>query len=297
MAMKFAPNQSPKDEYVTQAATVTVLPDSKVRICYLDKFDPIKKNPDGTPAVSKVITFADGEKCKIFDFSALPMQFSTEDEGIEATLRVKSEGSKVIEFLPWNEAGLKGKFIGFSRSNGENTDPVPFEAKKWSEDKPDILQFGSMFKIEGGMFDGKIVHRYQQFSQSGLGKKEPHRPYSFSTFVKDEDGNVALGFQPLPNGTTGYKWSDQIYDLRHCGLLEGASIVMPEDGNPLKAIEQKLLQANKVVEMDIEKGYVASLSSAKKLGTFGAKGVDFSKVPEVVSPAEIQNFTNNPDEM
>jgi hypothetical protein len=70
---------------------------------------------------------------------------------------------------------------------------------------------------------------------------------------------------------------------------------MPEDGNPLKAIEQKLQMANKLVEIEVAKGYVVSLTSAKKLGTFGAKAVDFSKVPEVVSPSEIQHI--NPDDM
>ena len=295
MSMKFVPSTEGKNEFVSSAATVSVIADGKVSICYLDKFDFVKKNPDGSPVIAKVVTFADGQKCKIFEFTELPMQFSTEDEGVEAILRVASEGSKVVEFLPWNEVGLKGKFVQFSRTNGEGTDPIPFEAKKFSEDKPDILQFGATFKIEGGMFDGKLVHQYLQFSQSGLGKREPHRPYSFSTFTKDEDGNVALGFQPTPNGTTGYKWSDQIYDLRYCGLLEGAAIPMPEDGNPLKAIEQKLQMANKLVEIEVAKGYVVSLTSAKKLGTFGAKAVDFSKVPEVVSPSEIQHI--NPDDM
>lgn len=278
MAMKFVPSTDGKNEFVSSAATVSVIADGKVKICYLDKFDFVKKNPDGSPAIAKVVTFADGQKCKIFEFAELPMQFSKEDEGVEAILRVASEGSKVVEFLPWNEVGLKGKFVQFSRTSGEGTDPIPFEAKKFSEDKPDILQFGATFKLEGGMFDGKLVHQYLQFSQSGLGKREPHRPYSFSTFTRDEDGNVALGFQPTPNGTTGYKWSDQIYDLRHCGLLEGATIPMPEDGNPLKAIEQKLQMANKLVEIEVAKGYVVSLTSAKKLGTFGTKAVETPKV-------------------
>lgn len=276
MSMKFQPSTEGKTDFVTQAATVTVLPESKVKICYLDKVDGMKKNPDGLPVFVKV-TFSDGQQCKIFEFAELPMQFSTEDEGVEAVLRVKSEGSKIVEFLPWNESGLKGKFIQFSRTNGEGTDPIPFEKKKFQEDNPDVLQFGATFKLEGGMFDGMLVHQYLQFSQSGLAKKSG-KPYSFSTFTKDEDGNVALGFQPLPNGTTGYKWSDQIYDLRHCGLLEGAAIPMPEDGNPLKAIEQKLQMANKLVEIEVVKGYVASLSSAKKLGTFGAKAVETPKV-------------------
>lgn len=284
MAMKFVPSTEGKSEFVTQAATVTVLPDSKVKICYLDKYDTTK-NP---PELKNKVTFSDGQQAKIFEFAELPMQFSTEDEGVEAVLRVKSEGSKVIEFLPWNESGLKGKFIQFSRTNGEGTDPIPFEKKKFQEDNPDVLQFGATFKIEGGMFDGLLVHQYLQFSQSGKAKKSGN-PYSFSTFTKDEDGNVALGFQPLPNGTTGYKWSDQIYDLRHCGLLEGAAIPMPEDGNPLKAIEQKLQMANKLVEIEVAKGYVVSLTSAKKLGTFGAKAVE--PVQEVVTPA------NDPDVM
>jgi hypothetical protein len=283
--MKFVPQAGSKQDFVTQAATVTVLPDSKVKICYLDKFDTTKTPPE----LKSKVTFSDGSQCKIFEFTELPMQFSTEDEGVEAILRVKSEGSKVLEFLPWNESGLKGKFIQFSRTNGEGTDPIPFEKKKFQEDNPDVLQFGATFKIEGGMFDGMLVHQYLQFSQSGLAKKSKN-PYSFSTFTKDEDGNVALGFQPLPNGTTGYKWSDQIYDLRHCGLLEGAAIPMPEDGNPLKAIEQKLLMANKLVEIEVVKGYVASLSSAKKLGTFGARAV-VEPVQEVVTPA------TSPDEM
>jgi hypothetical protein len=282
--MKFVPQAGSKQDFVTQAATVTVLPDSKVKICYLDKFDTTKTPPE----LKSKVTFSDGQQCKIFEFAELPMQFSTEDEGVEAILRVKSEGSKVLEFLPWNESGLKGKFIQFSRTNGEGTDPIPFEKKKFQEDNPDVLQFGATFKIEGGMFDGMLVHQYLQFSQSGKAKKTGN-PYSFSTFTKDEDGNVALGFQPLPNGTTGYKWSDQIYDLRHCGLLEG-EIPMPEDGNPLKAIEQKLLMANKLVEIEVVKGYVASLSSAKKLGTFGARAV-VEPVQEVVTPA------TSPDEM
>ena len=282
VAMKFVAQQG-ESSYVSGAATVTVLPDSKVKICYLDKYDTTK-NP---PELKSKGAFSDSQQCKIFEFSELPMQFSTEDEGVEATLRVVSEGSKVLEFLPWNESGLKGRFVEFSRSNGKGTDPIPFAAKKWSEDKPDILQFGATFIIEGGMFDGKLVYQYLQFSQSGLGKKEPHRPYSFSTFTKDEDGNVALGFQPLPNGSTGYKWSDQIYDLRHCGLLEGSVIVMPEDGNPLKAIEQKLQQANKLVEIEVAKGYVVSLASAKKLGTFAAKKEEFAPVTPASSPDEM----------
>jgi hypothetical protein len=61
---------------------------------------------------------------------------------------------------------------------------------------------------------------------------------------------------------------------------------MPEDGNPLKAIEQKLLQANKLVEIEVAKGYVVSLSSAKKLGTFGAKAVVETPKVETGVPAD-----------
>jgi hypothetical protein len=48
--------------------------------------------------------------------------------------------------------------------------------------------------------------------------------------------------------------------------------------------------ANKMVEIEVVKGYVASLSSAKKLGTFGARAV-VEPVQEVVTPA------TSPDEM
>jgi hypothetical protein len=282
-AMRFVPQQG-ESSYISGAATVTVLPDSKVKICYLDKYDTTK-NP---PELKSKGAFSDGTQCKIFEFSELPMQFSTEDEGVEATLRVVSEGSKVLEFLPWNESGLKGRFVEFTRSNGKGTDPIPFEKKKFQEDNPDVMQFGAIYKIEGGMFDGKEIAQYLQFSQAGKAKKSG-KPYSFSTFTKDEDGNVALGFQPLPNGSTGYKWSDQIYDLRHCGLLEGSAIVMPEDGNPLKAIEQKLQQANKLVEIEVAKGYVVSLASAKKLGTFQKQAEPLQVTTDPI--------TTNPDVM
>jgi hypothetical protein len=272
MSMKFVEQKTEKPKYVNSAAVVSVIADGKVRICYQEKVNTYKNPPE-----VKKVTFSDGEQCKIFEFSQLPMQFSSEDEGVEAVLRVKSEGSTVLEFLPWNEAGLKGRFVQFSRTNGEDTDPIPFAKEKWNKDDPyeaDILQFSPQFRIEGGMFDGKLVVQYDQFSKSGIWDKEPHNPYNYSTFIKDEDGNVALGFQPLPNGATKYKWSTQVYDLRYCGLLEGASIPMPEDGNPLKAIEQKLQQANKLVEIEVSKGYVVSLASAKKLGTFGARAVE-----------------------
>lgn len=287
MSMKFVEQNSEKPKYVNSAATVSVIEDSKVRICYQEKVNTFKNPPE-----VKKVTFTDGEQCKIFTFAELPMQFSTEDEGVEAVLRVKSEGSTILEFLPWNESGLRGRFVEFARTNGKGTDPIPFAKEKWNKDdlyEPDILQFSPVFKIEGGMFDGKLVTQYDQFSKSGVWDKEPHNPYSYSTFVKDEDGNVALGFKPLPNGATKYKWSDQVYDLRYCGLLEGAAIPMPEDGNPLKAIEQKLQTANKLVEIEVAKGYAVSLTSAKKLGTFGAKAVE--PVQEVVTPA------NDPDVM
>lgn len=274
-AMKFVANKDAKSEFVTSAATVSVLEDNKVKICYLDRFDH-----DGK--MTKEINFSDGQKCKIFSFADLPMAFSAEDVGAEVVLRVKSEGGTIVEFLPENENGLKGKFVEFYRMGGEGTNPVPDEKKKFKEGDADVLQFCALFKVEGGSFEGKTVAYFLQFSQSGLAKKSG-KPYSFSTFVKDEDGNVALGFQPLPNGTTGYKWSDQIYSLRHCGLLEGKPIQMPEDGNPLLLIEQKLQMANKTVEIEVAKGYMVGLASAKKVGLFQPKVVE--PVQEVVVPS------------
>lgn len=282
MAMQFVPQAGGKSDFVTAAANVSVIADSKVKICYLDRFDR-----DGK--VTKEINFSDGQKCHIYSFAELPMQFSEEDEGAEVVLRVKSEGSKIVEFLPENESKLMGRFVAFYRKNGDNTDPIPDEKKKFKETDADVLQFCAIFKLEGGMFDGKTVTQYLQFSQSGKAQKTGN-PYSFSTFVKCEDGTVGLGFKPLPNGTTGYKWSDQVYDLRHCGLMDGNSMVMPEDGNPLPLIEKKLQMANKLVEIEVAKGYVVSLSSAKKLGTFGAKAVETPKV-EAGVPA------TSPDEM
>lgn len=261
-AMQFNP---PKQEntFVTSAATVTILEGGKVRICYLDKFDKQTKE------VTKKVNFSDGEKCKIFEFSELPVQFDEADAGAEIILRVKSEGKKIVEFLPENEVGLEGRFVEFYRVNGKDTNPIPVEAKKFKDSAPDVLQFSAIFRIEGGMFDGKTVTDFLQFHQSGISKAG--NPYSYPTFTVDASGNVSLGFQPLPDGTTGYNWSNKIYDLRHCGLLEGSPMQMPEDGNPLLLIEQKLQKANKLVKLDIEKGYVAAISSAKKMKAVLAK--------------------------
>ena len=271
MAMKFVAQAEGKSEYVTSAATVTVLPENKVRICYLDKFDRITKEK------VKDINFADGQKCKIYDMSELPVTISADDEGAEFVLRVKSEGSKIVEFLPENETGLLAKFVGFYHVNGKDTPPIPSEKKKYKEGDADVLQFCALFTIEDGAFAGKTVAQYLQFSQAGKAKKSGN-PYSFSTFIKDAEGNVGLGFQPLPNGSTGYKWSDQIYALRHCGMVDGDSIKMPEDNNPLALIEAKLLQANRVVELEVEKGYVSTISSGKKVG--------FKPAPKVVEVAQ-----------
>ena len=259
--MKFVPSAGATNTFVTGAANITILPEGKVKICYLDRFDREGK-------ITKEMNFSDGQKCKIFDGKDLPMAFSAEDEGAEVVLRVKSEGNTIVEFLPENEV-VQGRFKEFWRKNGEGTSPIPEERKKFKDTDDDVLQFCALFNIEGGAFDGKVVAQFLQFCKSGKSKKT-NTPYSFSTFTEDEEGNVALGFQPLPDGSTGYKWSDQIYSLRHCGLLEGGSIKMPEDGNPLLLIEQKLQQANKLVELEVVKGYVSTVSSGKKVALFKA---------------------------
>ena len=269
-SMKFIPKAATASEFVTSAATVSILPEGKVRICYLDKYDT-KKTP---PELKRAVNFSDGTKCKIFEFGELPMAFSKDDEGAEAIFRVKSEGSKIVEFLPENETELDAKFIDFYRPNGEGTSPLPTEGMKWNKDDPyegNVLQFSAKFQIVGGSFDGKFVFGYYQFSKTGVSRKEGHRPYEFITFPKDENGNVGLGFDVLPNGTTGAVWSDKVYSLRHCGMLEGKFIPFPEDGNPLPILEQRMQQANKIVRVEIKNGGVYDISSPKKLVMFHAK--------------------------
>jgi hypothetical protein len=255
----------PASTIVTSAALITVLEGQQVRICYLDKFDNKNKNQDGSPTVTKVVNFADGVKCKIFKFEELPVVFPDDTEvGAEVIYRVKSDGGKIVEFLPENEDGLDGKYVSFYRTNGEGTSPIPAAAHKFREDAPDILQFCAKFRLEGGSFDGKFVDGYFQFEKTGVSKKG--NPYCFTTFPKDENGNVGIGFEVLPNGSTGQEWSDKVWGLlKHGGVIEGATIPMPEDGNPLPQIEQKLQQANKHLKLDIHNGYVSSISSPKKL--------------------------------
>lgn len=264
----------PKNTFVTSAAVVSVLEDG-VRICYLDKVDKVRKNADGSPLITNVVTFSDGQKCKIYGFDQLPVQFSPEDSGAETVFRVKSEGSDIIEFLPENEEGLEGRFVDFYRTNGVGTDPIPALAKKWNKDDPyeaNVLQFCARFKIEGGSFDGKFVDGYFQFHKSGISKKEGHRPYEFVTFPKDTKGDVGIGFDVQPSGLTGQVWSDLVWGLlKYGGVIEGASIPFPEDGNPLPQIENKLQQANKLLKLNIHNGRVKEISSAKKLTVSIAK--------------------------
>ena len=255
----------PASTMVVSAALITILEEHKVRICYLDKFDMKKKNADGSPFRNKEVNFSDGTKCKIFGFDELPVVFPDDTEvGAEIVYRVKSDGGKIVEFLPENEDGLEARFVNFYRTNGEGTAPIPAPARKFREDSPDILQFCGRFKFEGGSFDGKFVDGYFQFEKSGISKAG--NKYTFTTFPKDEAGNVGIGFEVQPNGMTGQQWSDLVWGLlKHGGVTEGASIVMPEDGNPLPQIEQKLLQANKLLKLDIHNGYVSGISSAKKV--------------------------------
>jgi hypothetical protein len=255
----------PASTIVTSAALITVLEDKQVRICYIDKFDSKNKNQDGSAIITKVVNFADGTKCKIFKFEELPVLFPDDVEvGAEIIYRVKSDGGTIVEFLPENEDGLDGRVVSFYRTNGENTPPIPAPAKKWREDAPDVLQFCVKFKLEGGSFDGKFVDGYFQFEKTGISKKG--NPYTFTTFPKDENGNVGIGFEVLPNGTTGQEWSDKVWGLlKHGGVTDGAAIPMPEDNNPLFLIEQKLLQANKHLKLDVHNGYVSGISSPKKL--------------------------------
>jgi hypothetical protein len=275
----------PASTLVTSAALVTVLEDKQVRICYLDKFDKVLKNPDGSPKISREVNFSDGVKCKIFKFDELPVVFPDDTEvGAEIIFRVKSDDGKIVEFLPENEDGLGGKFVSFYRTNGEGTAPIPAAARKFREDAPDVLQFCARFKLEGGSFDGKFVDGYFQFEKSGISKKG--NPYTFTTFPKDENGNVGVGFKILPNGATDSgDWSDKVWGLlKSGGVTEGASIPFPEDGNPLLAIEQKLLQASKHLKLDIHNGYVVGISSPKKLA------VTINKVVEAPKSDDIPNY-------
>jgi len=261
--------------YVTNAATVTIV-EGKVRICYLDKFDK-----DGK--ITKEIRFPDGKQCHIFEMKDLPLEFSAEDEGAEVILRVKSEGTangvKIVEFLPENDR-VQGRFVEFVRVNGKDTPPIPFEKRKWREDDADVLQFAPVFKIEGGAFDGKTVAMYLQFQKSG--KSKAGNAYTMDTFPANNEGQVAFGFNILPNGTTGYKWSDQVYSLRHCGLLEGERLAMPEDGNPLPLFEKRLKSANKLVDLDISKGYAVDIHPIKKV-SLGAKSPAPTQTAALVS--------------
>lgn len=278
----------PASTIVTSAALITILEDKQVRICYLDKFDMKNKNPDGSPIISKVVNYSDGTKCKIFPFSELPVIFPDDTEvGAEVVYRVKSDGAKILEFLPENEEGLDGRFVSFYRTNGEGTAPIPAAARKFREDAPDVLQFCARFELKGGSYDGKFVDGYFQMEKSGTSKKG--NKYTFTTFPKDENGNVGIGFSVLPNGTTGQEWSDKVWGLlKHGGVTEGNAIPMPEDGNPLLLIEQKLQQANKPLKLDIHNGFVSAISSPKKLAMTINKPVETPKV-ETGVPAIDEN--------
>lgn len=301
-AMQFVPQANGKTEYVTSAANVSIIEimdennkvvDHKVKICYLDKYDT-KTNP---PTLRKEIRFSDGQQCKIYSFDELPMKFSAEDVGAEVTLRVKSEGSTIVEFLPENDDGLEARFVDFYRPNGADSAPTPFEKEKWNKNDPyapNILQFCAKFKLEGGAFDGKFVFAYVQFSMSGVSKKEGHREYEFLTFPMAADGNVGLGYEVLPNNSTGRTWSDLVHGFRHCGLYDGAPIPYPEDGNPLPQIEKKLQQANKLVKLDIRGGYVKSIDAAKKMTMFQPKQTQQAQQPQAHEPGLP---ADNPDEM
>jgi hypothetical protein len=288
----------PASTLVTSAALITVLEDKQVKICYLDKFDAKQKNQDGSPVIARVVNFSDGTKCKVFKFEELPVLFPDDVEvGAEIIYRVKSDDGKIVEFLPENEDGLDGRVVSFYRTNGENTPPIPAPAKKWREDSPDVLQFCAKFKLEGGSFDGKFVDGYFQFEKSGISKKG--NPYTFTTFPKDENGNVGIGWEVLPNGSTDMgDWADKVWGLlKHGGVTEGNAIPMPEDNNPLLQIEQKLLQANRHLKLDVHNGYVSAISSPKKLTVTinkPAEPVQAVETPKV----EVGQFANeNIDEM
>ena len=282
----------PASTLVTSAALITVLEDKQVKICYLDRFDNKQKNQDGSPIITKVVNFADGTKCKIFRFEELPVVFPDDTEvGAEIVYRVKSDDGKIVEFLPENEGGIDGRFVSFYRTNGENTPPIPAPARKWREDSPDVLQFCAKFKLEGGSFDGKFGDGYFQFEKSGISKKG--NPYTFTTFPKDENGNVGIGFKVLPNGSTDMgDWADKVWGLlKHGGVTEGNAIPMPEDNNPLFLIEQKLLQANKPLKLDFHNGWVNSVSSPRKLTATINKPVEESPKVERGLPL------SDPDDM
>jgi len=277
-SMQFIP-PTKKVDFVTEAATIKVIEifnmvdgkevaEHKIQISYLDKYDNKKTNPDGSPVITKVVSFSDGQKSKIYGFDELPVLFPDE-VGAEITLRVKSEGSTIIDFLPWNVKEVDARFVEFWKANGKDTSPIPKEKEfKWNKNdpyEPNVLQFSAIFKIEGGEFDGKLVTDYLQFSRSGISRKESHLSYDFITFPKDAAGNVGLGYEVKPDGWTGDAQFNKIHELRHCGLYDGESIPYPEDGNPLPMIEAKLQRANKLVKLEISRGYVASISTAKKV--------------------------------
>jgi hypothetical protein len=281
---------APQGKSTKAAAKVTKLGDGKVQISLLPKMDKMKK----PPVVKSQPTFPGGnpsqpDVTRVFLPDDLPLEFPQNYDTILNVL-IEDDG-KVKEFQPYT-GKFKGRFVKFGRTPYDNPVPTLSEYESKFGDTHKLEQtFWAIFKVEQkgadgsiGMFDDVQVWMTLRYRLTNLvtGKvvNVAFRPTANNT--------VGWGFDILPNGTTGFTWSEKIYQLKYAGAYDGDPFTYTEDeGQILHGLELNMQKANKLIELEVVEGKVYSISPVEEVQAARRKAVETNQ----------EVFPSNPDEM
>ena len=256
--------------------------DGKIKFTFLPSDNPKYPSP----------TFRDGKLSEIFLPKDLPIDIWLED-GAEDVVKIglNSDGDKIESIQPF-EMQCSAKFVGLHRPNGEGTPPMWTEKEGTYNDngkeKPYIaLNFIAYFEITGNdnIFKGVKIPYFLRYLY-----QEAHNK------VGNPTGLAEYSFVVKPGGyiksTHGIKLNDFQNKLEITG-----DVTWPEDGNILPEIERLGLLYDKPLKINIEKGWLNSISHPS---VFGMK----RQQPEIQESGEDEigflkkeEPASNPDEM
>ena len=224
--------------------------DSKARITDLDgKVEDIRVSLEDLPK-----------------FPQLPKKYLLED----CSVIYDAEKEEVLSINPW-----AGEFLAVGVKLGPNPDDGDVKAEekeKMGKDKKPytILQFYEIFKIVDSV------------KLDGVFYGATPRAYLHDRFSEDTSGNVGYWGDPSKS-----VWSDRL--VKFCNSQDLAvDMEWPKDGNVLPLLDEQIQDGEKYISLYFDKGFVNSITKARKPGKVVVQEVEVDDEPDFVKPTEAE---------
>lgn len=185
------------------------------------------------------VTFEKTGESLTFPKDALPSKPKIQPDSEDTYMVVLTPEKDAIEKIGPAEGHFQAKCVDFGRPE-EGADPEPKDASYERDGKTiEYRKFTAYFEVLAGRYKGQIIPHFLRYK-----------------FTEDAAGNA--GWEGRPDAPNAIHLPRLIEFCEKTGCVETA-IEWPEDGNILPILLDRILKADRTVDLVVKDGFIAAI--------------------------------------